>query len=173
MSISLQPDLCPEEDNQGEVFLFLFLYSHRNNNNNKKTSHSSWCHPPGLVNEVIIFKRLCPAAFGAIEKDGVALTLEMEMLDNKSCPMGCIMAIHKTSWQRTYCTMTSTFLEKLRLYQSVLRYLNYTQHLVLSDLAMQSLFNDNFQLLFRIYWELWCELPTQIAFKHLSLFHIW
>lgn len=67
----------------------------------------------------------------------------------------------------------SEFREKLQLfYHSIFCHLNYTQFLVLSDLAMQRLFNDDFQLLFRIYWELWCELPTQIAFKHLSLFHI-
>lgn len=67
----------------------------------------------------------------------------------------------------------SEFRKKLQLfYHSISCHLNYTQYLVLSDLAMQSLFNDDFQLLFRIYWELWCELPTQIAFKHLSLFHI-
>lgn len=55
---------------------------------------------------------------------------------------------------------------------SISCHLNYAQYFVLSDLTMQSLFNDDFQLLFRICWELWCELPPQIAFKHLSLFHI-
>lgn len=42
---------------------------------------------------------------------------------------------------------------------SVSCHLSYIQYLVLSDLTMQSLFNDDFQLLFRIRWELWCELP--------------
>lgn len=43
------------------------------------------------------------------------------------------------------------FQEKLELfYHSISCHLNYTQYLVLSDLAMQSLFNDDFQLLFRI-----------------------
>lgn len=38
---------------------------------------------------------------------------------------------------------------------------------------MQSLFNEDFQFLFRKRWELWCKLPAQIALKHLSLFDIW
>ena len=51
--------------------------------------------------------------------------------------------------------MTASFREKLQpFYHSIFCHLNYTQYLVLSDLAMQSLFNDDFQLLFRIYWEL-------------------
>lgn len=41
--------------------------------------------------------------------------------------------------------------EKLQaFYHSFTCHLNYTQCLVLSDLAMQRLFNDDFQLLFRI-----------------------
>lgn len=34
---------------------------------------------------------------------------------------------------------------------SISCHLNYAQYFVLSDLTMQSLFNDDFQLLFRIY----------------------
>lgn len=67
----------------------------------------------------------------------------------------------------------SAFQKNLQLFYHSIANLNYTQYLVLSDLAMQTLFNDDFQIIFRIYRELWCELPTQIAFKHLSLFHIW
>ena len=49
----------------------------------------------------------------------------------------------------------SHFQNNLQLfYHSISCHLNYIQYLVLSDLAKQSLFNDDFQLLFRIYGEL-------------------
>lgn len=102
----------------------------------------------------------------------------METCDHKSKPMGCILAIHKnytdSVFDNEHSIQWQQILEEITaiLSLNLLPSLNYTQYLVLSDLSMQSLFNDDFQLLFRIYWELWYELPTQIAFKHLSLFHI-
>lgn len=48
----------------------------------------------------------------------------------------------------------SEFCEKLQpLYHSIFCLLNYTHYLVLSDLAMQSLFNDDFlNLLWALMW---------------------
>lgn len=74
--------------------------------------------------------------------------------------MGCVTAIYKNYTDIIFLTMNilwrdSDFQKKLQLfYHSILCHLNYTQYLGLSDLAMHRLFNDDFQLLCRIYGEL-------------------
>lgn len=101
--------------------------------------------------------------------------LKMEACDDKSCPAECIMAIHKAPLTMNILFNDSKFQEKLQLYSIVqsCRCLNYTQHLILSDSAEQSLFNDGFHFLFWIYWGslMWVagsgRIGAPVTFPHL------
>lgn len=102
-------------------------------------------------------------------------TLKMEMREDKSRPVECITAIHKAPLTMNILFNDSKFQEKLQLYSIAqsCRYLNYTQHLILSDSTEQSPFNDGFHFLFGIYWRalMWVagsgRIGAPVTFPHL------